>query len=100
MKNGIYTSLDLFAGCGGMSLGFKMAGVNSILASDIDENCEKTFTRNFPYTPFICQDITLINKDDIDNIIGPIGPDIIIGGPPCQGFSLANKNRNKILPQI
>ena len=49
-------SIDLFSGCGGMSLGFKMAGVHSILASDIDENCEKTFTYNFPKTPFIRKD--------------------------------------------
>ncbi|MBQ3536605.1 MAG: DNA cytosine methyltransferase [Alistipes sp.] len=92
----IYTSIDLFSGCGGMSLGFKMAGVHSILASDIDENCEKTFTRNFPNTPFLRKDITSINKIDLDNIIGDNIPDIIIGGPPCQGFSLANKNRGKI----
>lgn len=96
MKNNTYTSIDLFSGCGGMSLGFKMAGVHSIVASDIDENCEKTFVRNFPETPFLCKDITLITKEEIDNIIGGIVPDIIIGGPPCQGFSLANKNRNKI----
>lgn len=89
-------SIDLFSGCGGMSLGFKMAGVHSILASDIDENCEKTFTYNFPKTPFIRKDISEITKDEVDALIGDKQPDIIIGGPPCQGFSLANKNRNKI----
>ena len=94
MKN--YTSIDLFAGCGGLSLGFKMAGIYSILASDIDENCQKTFTQNFTETPFLCKDIIQIEKSEIDNIIGDVIPDMIIGGPPCQGFSLANKNRNKI----
>lgn len=90
------TSIDLFSGCGGMSLGFQMAGFQSILASDIDENCEKTFCRNFNGTPFLCKDITLIQKDEVDKILKGQIPDIIIGGPPCQGFSLANKNRNKI----
>lgn len=93
--NEMYT-IDLFSGCGGMSLGFKMAGFQSILASDIDENCEKTFTYNFKGTPFIRKDITEITKEEVDALIGDKKPDVIIGGPPCQGFSLANKNRNKI----
>ncbi len=96
MKDTQYTSIDLFSGCGGMSLGFQMAGIHSILASDIDENCEKTFRRNFIDTPFLCKDIIQIQKDEIDKLINGIIPDIIIGGPPCQGFSLANKNRNKV----
>ena len=91
----MYT-IDLFSGCGGMTLGFKMAGFTSILASDIDENCQKTINTNFPEIPFICKDITQITKEEVDSIIGDKRPDVIIGGPPCQGFSLANKNRNKI----
>lgn len=94
-KNAL-TSIDLFSGCGGLTLGFRMAGVKSILASDIDENCEKTFKRNFPDVPFLCKDITEITLQDIKDIIGDIKPDIIVGGPPCQGFSLANKRRGKI----
>lgn len=93
--NGL-TSIDLFSGCGGMTKGFEYAGVRSIFASDIDENCEKTFTRNFPRTPFLCKDITEITKEEVDALTGGVSPDIIIGGPPCQGFSLANKNRNKV----
>ena len=90
------TSLDLFSGCGGLTKGFELAGIRSIFASDIDENCEKTFTRNFPNTPFICGDITEISKEQVDDILNGRTPDIIIGGPPCQGFSLANKRRNKV----
>ena len=90
------TSIDLFSGCGGLTKGFSMSGVRSIFASDIDENCEKTFTRNFPETPFLCKDITEITKDEVDALTGGVIPDIITGGPPCQGFSLANKRRNKV----
>lgn len=90
------TSIDLFSGCGGLTKGFSMAGIRSILASDIDENCEKTFTRNFPEVPFLRKDITQITKEEVDAILGEVVPDIIIGGPPCQGFSLANKRRNLV----
>ncbi len=90
------TSIDLFSGCGGLTKGFSMAGIRSIFASDIDENCEKTFRRNFPDVPFLCKDITQITKEEVDELIGDAVPDIIIGGPPCQGFSLANKRRNLV----
>ncbi|MCL4161519.1 UNVERIFIED_CONTAM: hypothetical protein GTU68_010948 [Idotea baltica] len=88
-------TIDLFSGCGGVSLGFKWAGFNAVLASDIDENCEKTFTTNFPETPFICGDLSSIKKEDFDQKINQ-KIDVVIGGPPCQGFSLANKKRNKV----
>ncbi|PQJ80166.1 DNA cytosine methyltransferase [Polaribacter porphyrae] len=88
-------TIDLFSGCGGVSLGFKWAGFNAVLASDIDENCEKTFTANFPETPFICGDLSDIKKEDFDKHINK-EIDVVIGGPPCQGFSLANKKRNKV----
>lgn len=90
------TSIDLFSGCGGLTKGFSMAGVRSIFASDIDENAAKTFSRNFPETPFLCKSITDIEKNEVDELLDGRVPDIIIGGPPCQGFSLANKRRNKI----
>lgn len=91
-----FNSIDLFSGCGGMTLGFKWAGFNSVLASDIDENCQKTFFTNFSETPFLCGDLSDFDKIDFDKHIGNKKIDVIIGGPPCQGFSLANKNRNKV----
>lgn len=89
-------SIDLFSGCGGMTLGFGWAGFNSVLASDIDENCKKTFATNFPEIPFLCGDLSEFTKVEFDKIISNKEIDVIIGGPPCQGFSLANKNRNKV----
>ncbi len=89
-------SIDLFCGCGGMTLGFEWSGYNSIITSDIDENCGKTIKRNFPNTNFILGDISNVNKEDFDNLLNGRKVDVITGGPPCQGFSLANKNRNKV----
>ncbi len=89
-------SMDLFSGCGGLTKGLSMAGIKSIFASDIDENCMKTFNRNFPDIPFLCKDITEISREEVDLLTGGAVPDIIVGGPPCQGFSLANKRRNKV----
>lgn len=94
-KKGLNT-LDLFSGCGGMSLGFTWAGFKSVLASDIDENCQKTFNTNFPDVPFLCGDLSDFKKEDFDQFIKGEAVDIIIGGPPCQGFSLANKRRNNV----
>ncbi len=91
-----FNTIDLFSGCGGMSLGFKWAGFNTLLASDIDENCKLTFQKNFIDIPFICNDISLLLKKEIDHLINKKNVDVITGGPPCQGFSLANKNRNKV----
>lgn len=89
-------TIDLFSGCGGMTLGFSWAGYKSIFASDIDENCQLTFNHNFPNVPFLCKSIIDIEKNEVNKILGNKKIDIIIGGPPCQGFSLANKRRNKI----
>jgi DNA (cytosine-5)-methyltransferase 1 len=89
-------SIDLFCGCGGMTLGFKWAGYNSVIASDIDENCGKTIQKNFPETKFILGDISNIDRINFDDILKNEEVDVITGGPPCQGFSLANKNRNKV----
>lgn len=89
-------SIDLFCGCGGMTLGFKWADFKSIIASDIDANCGKTISRNFPDTNFLLGDISELGKKSFDKILNKKPVDVITGGPPCQGFSLANKNRNKI----
>lgn len=89
------TVVDLFSGCGGLALGFKWAGFKTLLASDVDENCEKTYSYNFPNVPFIKGDLRDISTKDIKHRISE-SVDVVIGGPPCQGFSLANKNRNKV----
>jgi len=90
--------IDLFAGCGGLSLGFEMAGFEIPLAIEKDEWASETYKKNHPNTHVITGDITqivdldaLLNADNL-----PI--DGIIGGPPCQGFSLSG-NRDKNDPR-
>lgn len=87
--------IDLFAGCGGMSLGFEMAGFNVPVAVEKDEWASETYKKNHPTTKVITEDITQISNlssilpQNITSIEG------IIGGPPCQGFSLSgNRDRN------
>lgn len=82
-----YTVLDLFCGCGGLSKGFENTGrVKLVGAIDFDKVACETYKLNFPKTNVICGDINNISVEstsfkDID---------IIIGGPPCQGFSRLN----------
>ncbi len=89
------TVVDLFCGCGGFSLGFEEEGYKTLLANDIDINCAKTYQTNLPTIKFLLKDILLINNIELKKIFSHNTPNIIIGGPPCQGFSLANKHRHK-----
>ena len=85
--------ISLFCGAGGLDLGFKEAGFESVLASDIMSHAESTYKKNFPETKFIKKDIRLLGTDEIKKITGGKKIDVIIGGPPCQGFSnMGNKN--------
>ncbi len=82
--------IDFFAGAGGMSLGFKKAGFDILAANDIDIDCRETFKKNFPEVPHILKDIRNLTAEDIFQICGTKKIDVVVGGPACQGFSLAN----------
>lgn len=83
------TVLDLFCGCGGISKGFSLAGFSIIGGVDFNEDATKTFKLNFPKAEVKCVDITSISNDEIISLYKNV--DVIVGGPPCQGFSSANR---------
>ncbi|MBU1040303.1 MAG: DNA cytosine methyltransferase [Proteobacteria bacterium] len=85
--------VDLFAGCGGFSHGFKLAGFNSILAVEKDLWASETYAFNNPSVHVVTQDITTLNASDLPISISDV--DGIIGGPPCQGFSLSGNRDSK-----
>lgn len=87
------TAVDLFAGAGGFSLGFSMAGYKLGLSVEIDAWACDTLRHNHPGLKVIQGDITQLNDDSAIRALLPKSPDIIFGGPPCQGFSIAGPAR-------
>lgn len=86
------TCIDLFCGAGGMSLGFEEAGFDIVAGVEIDPVHANVHSFNFPNCSVYRQDISDLSGKDFLQKHGTI--DIVIGGPPCQGFSLIGK-RNK-----
>lgn len=88
-------SVDLFAGAGGLSLGFHMGGFTPALANDFDANAARTFRQNFPDTHFDEGPIQELNAGAILETLGfERGKlDVLLGGPPCQAFSFYNHQR-------
>lgn len=87
--------IDLFAGAGGFGLGFQMAGYNPILSLEKDPSAYETLILNNNHR-IIQEDITSFNSiDKIKKVISAEKIDVLIGGPPCQGFSVAASNRRK-----
>ena len=86
-------AVDLFAGVGGMTLGFEQAGFDVLASVEIDPIHCATHEYNFPMWTAICASITEISGEDIRkrSRIGDREVDIVFGGPPCQGFSLMGK---------
>lgn len=86
-------SVDLFAGAGGMTLGFEQAGFDVLASVEIDPVHCATHEFNFPFWTIICRDITKVTGREIRSCsaIGDQEIDVVFGGPPCQGFSLIGK---------
>lgn len=84
--------LDLFCGCGGLSEGFRLAGFNIVGGVDFNEAAIKSYNHNFEEANGVCIDLLNMNEDVILETFGDLSNiDVIIGGPPCQGFSSANR---------
>ena len=80
--------VGLFSGCGGLDLGFKRAGFDVIWANDFDKDSVKTYKNNIG-NHIVLGDITKIKSNEI-----PSKFDVLLGGFPCQGFSVANNKRS------
>ena len=94
--------VDLFAGAGGMSCGFQSAGFQILAAAEIVEIAAATHRRNFPESVVFCGDVS---DFETKSFIGDRAVDVVVGGPPCQGFSVAgrrdpNDPRNKLFRQF
>lgn len=101
------TAIDLFSGAGGITLGLLNAGFNVRLCSDINTACAATHRRNFPAIPFLHGDITELSSRQIMRTAGiKRGElDLLIGGPPCQGFSILGQRdrddpRNRLFQEF
>lgn len=81
-----YRTLDLFAGIGGIRLGFEKNGFETVFGNDYDPFCKPTYDLNFN-TPLIVGDISKISSDELPDF------DILLGGFPCQSFSIAGYRR-------
>lgn len=95
------TFIDLFCGAGGMSTGFEMAGFRPVLAIDNWEDALDTYKFNKPNVEVLCADLSIVSPKAIKEQYHISDIDVIIGGPPCQGFSVAGKRiiddvRNKL----
>lgn len=83
--------ISLFAGAGGMDLGFKKAGFDILWANDFEKDAVETYKNNISEN-IVLGDITKIKSEDIPGKKGEV--DVVIGGFPCQGFSIANIKRS------
>lgn len=86
------TYIDLFSGCGGFSLGMEWAGHTCLAAIDFNEPAIETFKANHPLVAYaLVRDLTKFYPQDLDKLLGSQRIDVVVGGPPCQGFSKARQ---------
>lgn len=78
-----WKTVDLFAGVGGIRLGFENAGFSTVFANDFEAKCAETYNINFKTSKLVVEDITKISTKDIPDC------DFVLGGFPCQAFSIA-----------
>lgn len=89
------TVLDMFCGAGGLSYGFHMAGYTPDASIDVNEKYLQTYEENAPPQTKICNlDLATHSTEEVQSEVGFNSAEIVIGGPPCKGFSLAG-NRDK-----
>ncbi|WP_338997855.1 DNA (cytosine-5-)-methyltransferase [Lactococcus formosensis] len=103
-----YKIIDLFSGSGGLSLGFEQAGFENLFSVEFNHQAAETYRRNFPHHTLIEGDIKEISDTKIREFQNNNIVDVIVGGPPCQGFSIAGNigrrfvddERNKLFKEF
>lgn len=94
--NNVYTKtlnvIDLFCGCGGMTKGLTESGLNVIAGIDIWDKAVESYNRNYNHKAY-CADLTQLSPDKFNDLYNKDNKniDILVGGPPCQSFSIAGK---------
>lgn len=90
--SGLPVAIDLFAGAGGLGSGFRSAGFRIALAVEKDRNAAQTYRFNNPGVPVVEADVTSLSAADISKLCpGVTVPDVVLAGPPCQGYSAAGR---------
>lgn len=98
--NGAPTAIDLFCGCGGFTLGMQRAGFHVLAAIDCNAEAVATLSANLverynpgltPVSHVLQRDLTQFDPVDLATLLGARQVDVIVGGPPCQGFSTARQ---------
>ncbi len=85
--------VDLFCGAGGFTVGFAMAGLRPLVCADVSEKVQKTHEWNYPNIPFVHGDLSFPEvQKKVASLVGA-EPFVVVGGPPCQGFSVFGKRR-------
>lgn len=84
-----YNVIDLFSGAGGLSLGFEKIGFENVFSVDFMKDYCDTYRINFPNHKLIQKDISELSDEEIKKLTQNKDVDVVVGGPPCQGFSMA-----------
>ncbi len=92
-------AIDLFCGCGGISVGLRDAGFHIVAGIDIEKKYLISFKHNFPESKALNTDITTVSPQEFMASVGlkPGELDLLVGGPPCQGFSKNVPRKNRFL---
>jgi DNA (cytosine-5)-methyltransferase 1 len=86
-----FTFIDLFSGCGGLSYGLEMAGHKCLLGVDANKEAIASFAANHPHANVYLGDIKKLSEKKLSELIGKSRIDMVVGGPPCQGFSTVGR---------